>query len=404
MRGDLGSLYDAHADRLYAHCWSLLGDAQAAAAVTDAFAAAVRHPPRGDSVLWLYSLSRSACTDRGAFDGAAFGTGDGDALVRAASALRADHREALLLWAGDWLEPGDIARVLGVAPDTARDMLHAARTRLERGVLDILMRGATGADLELITAFEKGRLPQLLARRAPDRAPAWLRERVLALGEDGAQQPLAALTAPAPLVVIGRPPVPVARARRGLSKGFAAAAGIAASVVAAVGLLASWPAARGVGVGAATPTSGESDAATAQQTSAAPVGTARTPAPNGPATVQGTAAQEDGGDPVSATASAPPSAPGGGAPAQGGDGGGGVAAPPPSNGTGSAPAPAEPPAASEPSEPSAPADPPDTSAPAEPPATSEPPAEETPPAEPSDPPAGAETPAPTENPAPAPSG
>ncbi|MFD0541245.1 RNA polymerase sigma factor [Actinomadura luteofluorescens] len=69
MGGDLGSLYDAHADRLYAYCWSLVGDQLAAAAVGDTFSAAVHQPPRGDSVLWLYSLSRTACAERGAFTG-----------------------------------------------------------------------------------------------------------------------------------------------------------------------------------------------------------------------------------------------------------------------------------------------------------------------------------------------
>src|SRR5947208_3461227 len=60
MRGEPEALYDAHAARLYAYCWSLVGD-QAAAAVADAFASTVQHPPRGDSVLWMYALARHAC-------------------------------------------------------------------------------------------------------------------------------------------------------------------------------------------------------------------------------------------------------------------------------------------------------------------------------------------------------
>ncbi|MEV4255006.1 sigma factor-like helix-turn-helix DNA-binding protein, partial [Spirillospora sp. NPDC049652] len=138
MRGDAGSLYDAHAVRLYAHGWSLLGD-DAAAAVQDAFVAAVRHPPRGDTVLWMYGLSRTAATSRGAFDRPwHVASGEADPLLRAAAALRAEQREALLLEAGEWLETPDIAHVLGLAPDTVRQLLHAARTRLERGVLDAL--------------------------------------------------------------------------------------------------------------------------------------------------------------------------------------------------------------------------------------------------------------------------
>jgi DNA-directed RNA polymerase specialized sigma24 family protein len=279
MGGDMGSLYDAHADRLYVYCWSLVGDQRAAAAVGDAFTAAVHHPPRGDRVLWLYSLARTACAEHGAFTG---GPADGrrpplfdgsDPLLRAAGSLRSDHREVLLLWAGEWLEPHDIALVLGIAPDTVAQLLNAARARLERAVLDILMRGATepGLDLfPLITAFEKGRLPQLLARRAPSRAPSGLRERVLATCEAETTRPLPSVVAPSPLVVIGAEKGRSANdvRRRGLSggvsKGLGAAAGVAASAAAVIGLLAAWPSGKGGGSSASlvpTASSGQADAA-----------------------------------------------------------------------------------------------------------------------------------------------
>ncbi|TMQ83117.1 sigma-70 family RNA polymerase sigma factor, partial [Actinomadura soli] len=262
MRGDMGSLYDAHADRLYAYCWSLVGDRLAAAAVGDTFTAAVHHPPRGDRVLWLYSLSRTACAERGTFAGTGGPGGaplfsGSDPLLRAAGALRSDHREVLLLWAGEWLEPHDIALVLGIAPDTVAQLLNAARTRLERSVLDTLMRGTSEPRLDLISAFEKGRLPQLLARRAPSGAPGWLRDRVLAACEEEAARPLSSFVTPRPLVVIsgekaraagGRPRGGVDGPRRGLSggvsKGLGAAAGVAASAAAVVGLLTSWPSAK----------------------------------------------------------------------------------------------------------------------------------------------------------------
>ncbi|GAA1829985.1 hypothetical protein [Actinomadura chokoriensis] len=254
MRGDLGSLYDAHADRLYAYCWSLVGDQLAAAAVGDTFSAAVHQPPRGDSVLWLYSLSRTACAERGAFTGEPGARGgmlfaDPDPLLRAAAGLRSDHREVLLLWAGEWLEPHDIARVLGIAPDTVLQLLAAARTRLERAVLDILMRGTAQPQLDLIAAFEKGRLPRLLARRAPAHAPGWLRDRVLAACEEEAARPLPSVAAPSPLVVIGgeRGQRPKRGLSGGISKGLGAAAGVAASAAAVIGLLASWPTAKGGG-------------------------------------------------------------------------------------------------------------------------------------------------------------
>ncbi|TYK48951.1 RNA polymerase sigma factor [Actinomadura decatromicini] len=265
MGVEMSSLYDAHADRLYAYCWSLLGDRDAPAAVGDAFAAAVHHPPRGDRVLWLYSLARSACAERGAFTGPA-GRAAGrreeplfaasDPLLRAAAGLRSDHREVLLLWAGEWLEPHDIALVLGIAPDTVAQLLNAARTRLERAVLDFLMRGTTEPRLDLISAFEKGRLPQLLARRAPSGAPRELRHRVLAACEAEASRPLPTVAAPSPLIVIGseqgRPGRSGPDAPAGpLSKGLGAAAGLAAAAAAVVGLLASWPTS-GKGEGAAS--------------------------------------------------------------------------------------------------------------------------------------------------------
>ncbi|MDL4771832.1 RNA polymerase sigma factor [Actinomadura xylanilytica] len=276
MRGDLSSLYDAHAARLYAYCWSLLGDEAAAAAVTDTFTAAVHQPPRGDKVLWLYSLSRSACADRGAFAdhsaftdrGAPVYTG-ADPLLRAAGGLRADQREVLLLWAGEWLETADIAHVLGIAPDTVAQLLHAARIRLERAVLDTLMRGTTEMSLELIAAFEKGRLPQLLARRSPALAPTWLREQVLDVCETEATRALPSVAVPSPLVVIG-PPGAAGRTgragaggsrakRRVLGKGIGAVAGIAAAAAAAVGLLVSWPAAKSGGTSSLVPTAGHTD-------------------------------------------------------------------------------------------------------------------------------------------------
>jgi DNA-directed RNA polymerase specialized sigma24 family protein len=276
MRADPGALYDAHAARLYAYCWSLVGDRAAADAVTSTFVATVRHPPRGDTVLWLYALARSACMELGALDGLPDGAfrsrpasarpaSPGDPLLRAAAGLRADHREVLLLWAGGWLEIDDIARVVGVAPDTARGLLHAARTRLERAVLDALMRAPahTPAHLELIGAFEKGGLPRLLARRVPDRPPRELRERVLAACEVEARRTLPTVTAGGPLVVIGgaagpEPTSPDAgrsKARKKARK-VGAAASLAAAAAAAVGMLISWPVGKGGGSAKLVPTSG----------------------------------------------------------------------------------------------------------------------------------------------------
>jgi DNA-directed RNA polymerase specialized sigma24 family protein len=392
MRGDLGSLYDAHADRLYAYCWSLVGDQLAAAAVGDTFSAAVHQPPRGDRVLWLYSLSRTACADRGAFTGELAGRGgmlfaDPDPLLRAAAGLRPDHREVLLLWAGEWLETHDIARVLGIAPDTVAQLLGAARTRLERTVLDILMRGTTEPRLDLITAFEKGRLPQLLARRAPATAPGWLRDRVLSACEEEAARPLPTVAAPSPLVVIG-PERRKERPKRGLSgsvsKGLGAAAGVAASAAAVVGLLVSWPAAKG-GNGAAslvpTATNGQTSPASARTS-----GVPQQPLPG----LTGSERAKGGsptasGNPVTSAYDGPPRQAGAAPGTPGGP------APAPTTPAGK-PAPEEKPVTDTPSRPEPPTTPPST-----PPATTPPATPPTTPSDPTTPPDDGSTP-PTDTP------
>ncbi|TDB86927.1 hypothetical protein E1264_16380, partial [Actinomadura sp. KC216] len=190
MRGDLENLYDAHAHRLYAHCWSLTGDQGASEALKDTLNEAVAQPPPpGETVLWLHHLARRVCADRGAFSSHSrpvFTGADTDPLLSAARNLPADNREALLLSAGEWLAIRDIAGVLRISADAVRERLHEARTALERVVLDALMRRtADPADhMDVIEAFEKGRLPNLLARRAPAFAPAHLRAELLGEDED----------------------------------------------------------------------------------------------------------------------------------------------------------------------------------------------------------------------------
>ncbi|WP_165969447.1 sigma factor-like helix-turn-helix DNA-binding protein, partial [Actinomadura sp. KC06] len=185
MRGDLENLYDAHAHRLYAHCWSLTGDQGAPEALKDTLNEAVQqHPPPGETVLWLHHLARRVCADRGAFSPHSrpvFADAETDPLLAAARNLPADHREALLLSAGEWLAVRDIASVLRVSTEAVRERLHEARTALERVVLDALMRRTAdpAKHMDVIEAFEKGRLPNLLARRAPAFAPAPLRDHVL---------------------------------------------------------------------------------------------------------------------------------------------------------------------------------------------------------------------------------
>ncbi|MBO2450458.1 hypothetical protein J4573_25370 [Actinomadura barringtoniae] len=415
MRGEPDALYDAHAARLYAYCWSLVGD-QAAAAVADTFASTVQHPPRGDTVLWMYALARHACVDRGALDRAFGMSGDADPLLRAASTLRADHREVLFLLAGEWLEINDIARVLGIAPDTVRQLMGVARTRLERAVLDTLMRrpGETSPHhMDVIAAFEKGTLPRLLARRAPIRPPEWLRDQVLTAVEGEQAQPMTALVAPNPVVVIGSEVARTSTGRRKL-KGFGAVSAMAASVAAAIGLIVSWQPIKGGNAASLVPTSGKG---TPETTSSQPA-----PRPNqndehGTGNGRVTTSPSDRPETPDESASAPPSQ------GDGGSGGGAPTQPAPSHRAPSTPGTPTPdptdPGPSDPGTPppsETPTDPP-SQTPTDPPSTTPPPSEDptTPPTEdppsstPADPPTSSDpsdtpspAPNPTSNPAPTP--
>ncbi|MGH3240238.1 MAG: RNA polymerase sigma factor, partial [Spirillospora sp.] len=289
MRGDLENLYEAHAHRLYAHCWSLLGDQGAPGALKDTLHEAARNPPPGETVLWLHHRARTVCSERGAFSPHSrpvFAEADADPLLSAARNLPADHREALLLSAGEWLEVRDIARVLRLSAGAVRERLHEARTALERVVLDALMRRTAdpARHMDVIAAFEKGRLPNLLARRAPAFAPAALRDHILGNDEQSDDDQVPDMLGEArdvighapsvpvppavppdptrPLVVIGSNAEPLAdpfsepiadpftgpytdpaedraRRRRKAVKSVGGVAGVAAA--AAVGLIMTWP-------------------------------------------------------------------------------------------------------------------------------------------------------------------
>lgn len=249
MHGDLGTLYDAHAHRLYAHCWSLLGDRGAADALRDTLTRAMRSEPRGETVLWLHHLARTVCAERGAFNDRGrpyFAQAAADPLLNAVVHLSPGHREVLLLAAGQWLEVRDIAKVLGTSQASVRQLLHNARTALENFVLDVLIRGNAdpGDNMEVIEAFEKGRLPNLLARRAGTWAPAPLREQVLAAA-DHEDEEAGARDENGQLVVIDTAPEIISskrarsRRRKAALKGVGGVAGVAATV--AAGLVMTWP-------------------------------------------------------------------------------------------------------------------------------------------------------------------
>ncbi|MCW2946135.1 MAG: polymerase, sigma-24 subunit, subfamily [Actinoallomurus sp.] len=204
-----GRLYDEHAGRLYAYCRTMVGD-EASDAVRDAFISAARHPGtvRDDEALpvWLYALARTECVRRGALlRNAPAGPAD-EPIPRALARLRPEHREVLALSAT--LETGDVARVIGLAPDTAELLTRMARRRLEQAAVSVLGSPAARDD-EMLTALGRGSLHKLVAR-GPEPPPR-LRERVLAacaaaeravdgallFGQDGMPIPLDGLFGPA---------------------------------------------------------------------------------------------------------------------------------------------------------------------------------------------------------------
>jgi DNA-directed RNA polymerase specialized sigma24 family protein len=171
-----GVLYDEHAERLYAYCHIMVGD-EAADAVRDAFIAVARHPgtaPHDDAALpvWLHALARAECVRRGALVRKIVGTPSADPLRRALARLRPEHREVLALSAS--LEPAGIARVVGVARDTAEMLVQVARRRLEQAVVSVL---GPLADEPVLAALTTGDLHKLVMRGYEP--PPRQRERVL---------------------------------------------------------------------------------------------------------------------------------------------------------------------------------------------------------------------------------
>jgi DNA-directed RNA polymerase specialized sigma24 family protein len=171
-----GVLYDEQAERLYAYCHIMVGD-EAADAVRDAFIAVARHPgtaPHDDAALpvWLHALARAECVRRGALVRKIVATPSADPLRRALARLRPEHREVLALSAT--LGPAEIARVVGVARDTAEMLVQVSRRRLEQAVVSAL--GAL-PDETVLAALTSGDLHTLVMRGYEP--PPRQRERVL---------------------------------------------------------------------------------------------------------------------------------------------------------------------------------------------------------------------------------
>ncbi|HZE34472.1 MAG TPA: sigma-70 family RNA polymerase sigma factor, partial [Actinoallomurus sp.] len=172
-----GVLYDEHAERLYAYCHIMVGD-EAADAVRDAFIAVARHPgtaPDDDALpVWLYALARAECVRRGALVRKPAIPPSADPLRRALARLRPEHREALALSTS--LEPEEIARVVGVAADTAEMLVRVSQRRLEQAAVSVL-GGRVVPDEAMLAALSDGNLHKLVMRGYEP--PPRQRERVL---------------------------------------------------------------------------------------------------------------------------------------------------------------------------------------------------------------------------------
>ncbi|HET8684939.1 MAG TPA: RNA polymerase sigma factor [Micromonosporaceae bacterium] len=189
----LDGAYRRYADRLFAYCRSLVGDAETAAdAVHDTFliagerAGQVREPDRLGA--WLYAVARSQClrtlrqrrrsvpmaetyepvadsTDPAARVQAA----QVRALVAAAAAgLNPPDREVIELAVRHGLSAADVGAVLGVPANHAHARLSRARTQLEAALGALLIARAGGgrcAGLDALLHGWDGQLTTLLRKR-----------------------------------------------------------------------------------------------------------------------------------------------------------------------------------------------------------------------------------------------
>ncbi|HZN20808.1 MAG TPA: sigma-70 family RNA polymerase sigma factor [Micromonosporaceae bacterium] len=189
----LDGAYRRYADRLFAYCRSLVGDAETAAdVVQDTFliagerAGQVREPDRLGA--WLYAIARSQCLRAlrlrrrsvplaDAYEPAADSTDPAArvqaaqvrALVTAAAAgLNPPDREVIELAVRHGLSAADVGAVLGVPANHAHARLSRARTQLETALGALLIARAGGgrcAGLDALLHGWDGQLTTLLRKR-----------------------------------------------------------------------------------------------------------------------------------------------------------------------------------------------------------------------------------------------
>ncbi|WP_051063546.1 RNA polymerase sigma factor [Nocardiopsis halophila] len=148
------ALYDAHAAELYRYCWTLVGPGTADGAVREALMAAVclsgELPDAEDLRPWLFALARAACRNAGfaaapPFAGVAAAPGERPARAMW-ERLPPSYRELLELHRRHHLTAGQIAKILGLDPETCAELCRAA----ERRAADLL----AGEPVEPAAALE----------------------------------------------------------------------------------------------------------------------------------------------------------------------------------------------------------------------------------------------------------
>ncbi|MDA8371949.1 MAG: sigma-70 family RNA polymerase sigma factor [Nocardiopsaceae bacterium] len=185
--------YDAFAPQLYRYCWSLVGHRwdddgfdRAAASVRQVFLASTEligelHDPE-DLRPWYFSLARATSRQRGFAPESPYAelaTVPGERpVVELLLRLPPSHRELLELYLRHGLPATRIGTVLGLAPDTSRELCHAA-VRRAAAVLAERGAGAHHAPGPAPETPTESEVRAWLDRLEPPGPPSGLRERVL---------------------------------------------------------------------------------------------------------------------------------------------------------------------------------------------------------------------------------
>ncbi|WP_051061798.1 RNA polymerase sigma factor [Nocardiopsis chromatogenes] len=151
-RSEPEALYDAHAAELYRYCWTLVGPDAAGDAVREALTAAaiLECADAEDLRPWLFALARTACRHAGfapgpPFDGVPAAPGERPARAMWGR-LPPSYRELLELHRRHGLTAGQIAKILGLDPETCAELCRAAGRRAADLLAEALEEAGCGGE------------------------------------------------------------------------------------------------------------------------------------------------------------------------------------------------------------------------------------------------------------------